>query len=205
MTLSNGDEWLGLSEAAEILGVHPSTLRAWADQGELPSHRTPGKHRRFKRADVETWAVTRREAPTTAGQMLIQNALGRARMHMAEGQLKHTVWYPRLNESQKEQFREASRNLLAALVQYLGDEVEVAMAEGQRLGQAYERLGREAGLTLSEKVSVFLYFRDFLYDSVIDMYQAGRHPAREWAQMHRKITVFTNTILLALVGAHEAT
>jgi len=203
MDLSNGDDWLGLGEAANILGVHPSTLRTWADHGEVPSHRTPGKHRRFKRAEVEAWAVTRRESPPTAGQMLIHNALGRARMQVAEGQLRTTAWYQRLNETQKLQFREASRNLLTALVQYLGDEVEVALVEGQRLGQAYERLGREAGLTLGEKVSVFLYFRDFLYDSVIDLYQAGRHPAREWAQMHRKITAFTNSVLLSLVESHE--
>ena len=49
MAALNGDEWLNLGEAAEILGVHPSTLRAWADHGEIPAHRTPGKHRRFRR------------------------------------------------------------------------------------------------------------------------------------------------------------
>jgi len=40
---------------------------------------------------------------------------------------------------------------------------------------------------------------------VVDVYQAaGRHAAREWAQMHRKITAFTNQVLLALVDAHES-
>ncbi|HLE28657.1 MAG TPA: helix-turn-helix domain-containing protein [Anaerolineales bacterium] len=204
MAALNGDEWLNLGEAAEILGVHPSTLRAWADHGEIPAHRTPGKHRRFRRTDVEAWAVARRESPPTAGQMIIQNALGRARMQVAEGQLRNTAWYQRLDEANKMRFREASRNLLASLVRYLGDEVEAALIEGRQIGQEYERLGREAGLTLGEKVNVFLYFRDFLYDSVIDVYQAsGRHAAREWAQMHRKVTAFTNMVLLALVEAHE--
>ena len=35
-------EWLSLSDAAEYLGVHPSTVRAWADKGDLPVHRTAG-------------------------------------------------------------------------------------------------------------------------------------------------------------------
>jgi len=201
---STGNDWLNLGEAAEILGVHPSTLRAWADHGEIPAHRTPGKHRRFKRSDIEAWAVVRREAPQTTGQMIIQNALGRARMQVAEGQLRNAAWYQRLDETRKLQFREASRQLLAALVRHLNEGGEAALQEGQQLGQEYERLGREAGLTLSEKISVFLYFRDFLYDSVVDVYQAaGRHAAREWAQMHRKITAFTNQVLLALVDAHE--
>lgn len=41
----NADEtttWVSLSEAAKILGVHPATVRNWADQGHLPSQRTPG-------------------------------------------------------------------------------------------------------------------------------------------------------------------
>src|SRR3972149_2911713 len=98
MTSPNGDEWLNLSEAARILGVHPSTLRTWADRGELPAHRTPGRHRRFLRSDIEAWAVARREAHPSAGQMIVQNALGRARMQMAEGRLTHTPWYQQLDE-----------------------------------------------------------------------------------------------------------
>lgn len=205
MEASTGNDWLNLGEAAEMLGVHPSTLRTWADHGEIPAHRTPGRHRRFKRSDIEAWAVVRREAPQTTGQMIIQNALGRARMQVADGQLRNAAWYQRLDETRKLQFREASRQLLAALVRHLNEGGEAALLEGQQLGQEYERLGREAGLTLSEKIGVFLYFRDFLYDSVVDVYQAtGRHAAREWAQMHRKITAFTNQVLLALVDAHES-
>ena len=54
------NEWLNLSEAAEILGVHPSTVRLWADQGRLPVHRTQGGHRRFKRQEVELWTQSQR-------------------------------------------------------------------------------------------------------------------------------------------------
>lgn len=198
-------DWLNLSEAAELLGVHPSTLRTWADRGDLPAHRTPGKHRRFRRADVEAWAAARRESRPFAGQMIVEHALGRTRMQMAEGQLNHTAWYPRLDEAHKQEFREAGRSLLNQLLRYLGEEGEAVLAEGKDIGREYERLGRGVGLSLSETVSVFLYFRDFLYESVIDVYQAsGQRAAREWAQMHRRIASFTNAVLLALVEAHEA-
>jgi excisionase family DNA binding protein len=205
VTSLNGDEWLNLGEAAELLGVHPSTLRTWADRGDLPAHRTPGKHRRFRRADVEAWAASRRESRPFAGQMIVENALGRTRMQMAEGQLNSTGWYLRLSDARKREFREAGRKLLNVLLRYLGEEGEAVLAEGKDIGREYERLGREAGLSLSETVNVFLYFRDFLYDSVIDVYQAsGQRAAREWAEMHRRIAAFTNTVLLALVEAHEA-
>lgn len=205
MKASNNTEWLNLGQAAEILGVHPSTLRTWADQGEVQTHRTPGRHRRFRREDIETFAAARRDARVTTGHMVIQNALGRTRMQMAEGRLQGEAWYSRLDDAQKQAFRETGRSLLALLLRYLSDEADEALQDSKAIGRTHERLGREAGLTLAEKISVFLYFRDFLYDSVIDVYQAsGQRAAREWAQMHRRIASLTNTVLLALVEAHEA-
>jgi excisionase family DNA binding protein len=198
---------LSLSAAAALLGVHPSTLRMWADRGDLPAHRTPGKHRRFRRADIEAWAATRNEARPSTGQVIVQHALGHTRLQMAEGRLNNTAWYQRLDETRKLEFRDAGRRLLNVLMRYLGEEDDPAplMAEGRAIGCEYERLGRAAGLSLTEKVNSFLYFRDFLYDSVLDVYQAsGQRAAREWAEMHRRIAAFTNTVLLALVEAHEA-
>jgi hypothetical protein len=90
------------------------------------------------------------------------------------------------------------------LRRYLGDENDGVLPQMQVVGQAYERLGREAGLSLAETVRVFLYFRDFLYDSVIDVDQAsGQRAAREWASMHRRTALFTNAVLLALIEAHD--
>ena len=197
---------MSLSAAAELLGVHPSTLRLWADRGELPARRTPGKHRRFLRSEVEAWAAARHEAHASTGQVIVQHALGRARMQMAEGRLNSTAWYPRLDEVRKREFREAGRQLLNLLMSYLGEEGDspALIAEGQQIGREYERLGRAEGLPLTEKVRMFLFFRDFLYDSVVDVYQAtGQRAAHEWAQMHRRIAGFTNAILLALIEAHE--
>src|SRR5574341_214034 len=55
-------EWVSLGEAAAILGIHPTTVRHWADSGDLPSQRTPGGHRRFRRYDLEQWANLRHNA-----------------------------------------------------------------------------------------------------------------------------------------------
>jgi hypothetical protein len=71
-------------------------------------------------------------------------------------------------------------------------------------GEEYQRLGRQAGLSLSDTVRLFLFFRDFLYDSVVDVYQAsGQRAPREWARMHREVASYTNAVLIALVEAHE--
>jgi excisionase family DNA binding protein len=201
---ANKSDWLNLSAAAELLGVHPSTLRAWSDRGDIPTHRTPGKHRRFRRADIETWAASRREAVTSPGQLIIENVLGRTRLQMAEGRLSGASWYQRLDEQRRRDLRETGRSQLRLLLGYLAEEAPDLPAEVTGVGETYERLGREAGLSLSETVGIFLYFRDFLYDSVVDVYQAsGQRAAREWANMHRRIAAFTNAVLLALVAAYE--
>lgn len=45
------DRLLRLGEAARLLGIHPLTLRIWADQGKLPVSRVNGQ-RRFEEKDV---------------------------------------------------------------------------------------------------------------------------------------------------------
>jgi excisionase family DNA binding protein len=44
---------LTTAQVADMFEVTPSAVVKWADKGLLPFHRTPGKHRRFRREDVE--------------------------------------------------------------------------------------------------------------------------------------------------------
>lgn len=41
------------SEVARLFAVDPKTVTRWAQEGRLATIRTPGKHRRFSRAQVE--------------------------------------------------------------------------------------------------------------------------------------------------------
>ena len=43
---------LTVADAAALLKVHPDTIRRWADTGDLHSWLTPGKQRRFRKADI---------------------------------------------------------------------------------------------------------------------------------------------------------
>ena len=50
-----GRRSLTASEAAAIIGVSVATVRGWADDGRLPSHRTVGGHRRFDIDELREW------------------------------------------------------------------------------------------------------------------------------------------------------
>jgi excisionase family DNA binding protein len=46
-------------EVAKLLMVNPVTVRQWAARGHLPSHTTPGGHRRFLLREVQEFARAR--------------------------------------------------------------------------------------------------------------------------------------------------
>jgi excisionase family DNA binding protein len=56
------DQWLSLSAAADRLGVHPTTLRRWSDNGDITTMLTPGGHRRYLISDLDKFSQTRRTA-----------------------------------------------------------------------------------------------------------------------------------------------
>jgi excisionase family DNA binding protein len=46
-------DWLTLGRAARYLGVAQSTIRKWSDSGRVRAFKTPGGHRRYRRADLD--------------------------------------------------------------------------------------------------------------------------------------------------------
>jgi MerR family transcriptional regulator, light-induced transcriptional regulator len=56
------DDFMTSAEVARLLGVGPTSVKRWADSGLLPCLRTPGRHRRFSRAEVERFRMRQHEA-----------------------------------------------------------------------------------------------------------------------------------------------
>ncbi len=205
MPSTRSPDWLNLSEAARLLGVHPSTVRMWADKGDIPSQRTSGGHRRFRRSDLEAWSVSHRRGSTPGASLMVQSALGRTRMELSEGQLARLPWYGKLSEAARTAHRETSQKLLNLLKNYLsGDDRDATLIEARRLGADYYRLGKASRLSLSESVRAFLYFRDHLTASVMQMVEtAGPTHPESLDDLQHLTAQFTNEILLALIAAYE--
>jgi excisionase family DNA binding protein len=52
---SSEPQWLTLGEAARYLGVAQSTIRKWSDSGRVRAFYTPGRHRRYRRDDLDAF------------------------------------------------------------------------------------------------------------------------------------------------------
>jgi excisionase family DNA binding protein len=48
-------DWLTLGQAARYLGVAQSTIRKWSDSGRVRAFKTPGRHRRYRRDDLDAF------------------------------------------------------------------------------------------------------------------------------------------------------
>jgi len=198
-------EWLSLSEVAELLGVHPSTVRNWADRGRLPVHRTQGGHRRFRRSELDLWTQAQRADGPKEALLVVQNALKRTRLEIGEGRLEAEAWYQKMDEPTREQYRRGGRTMMQGLTAYLASDNESAQAEARALGYEYATLGRRCGLDCVEATRAFLFFRSLLLESMFTVYEtAAVNSPHAWGDMLRKINAFTDQVLLALLETFEA-
>ena len=198
-------EWLSLSDVAEMLGVHPSTLRSWSDAGGFPVHRTQGGHRRFLRSEVDLWLQSQRTGGPSERDLLIQKALKNMRVQISESHLNNEAWYAKLDSEAREHYRQSSRTLLQGLNNFLTSPSQSAEAETRAIGYEYASRGRRYGLSVCDSSQALLFFRNVLLESIYSVYEAASvQTPQAWSDMFRKINAFTDQILIALLETYEA-
>ena len=198
------DEWLSLGDVANLLGVHPSTVRSWSDQGHLPVHRTQGGHRRYKNSDIEMWLQYHQDQDVDEGSLVVQNALKNTRLQVSDGVLEKELWYQKLDEAARAQYRYSGRNLMQGLLVTLSANGPVADAEARSLGYEYASRGWRYGLTAAEATRAFMFFRNMLLESLLVVSASTAvHSPVAWREMLRKITDFTDQIQITLLETYD--
>lgn len=203
--MNDTPEWVSLRQAAEILGVHPATVRNWADKGELPSRRTPGGHRRFRKSDLLHYAETQGELQPLEVQVILQNALGQTRLEVGGGTLAQQDWYAAMSEEARTLMRDHGRRVLESIRGYLAAGApDVRLSEAIAIGKTYAAILENDGLTLPQAVRGFLYFSDFVINSVLTWTElALPRSASEWANLMRQVNTYINTMLLSIIEFYQ--
>ena len=197
-----------IHEAASLIGVSEATLRRWAEAGDVPAFVTPGGHRRFSRAAILDLlpspvrpARSLRDLGETPERVVRQYRQELARAHAAG-------WMPRVDDSEREEFRAQGRLILAAVLRVLDaaspsdSEAEVATAEAA--SARYGRLARAQGLSAREATGIFLRFRAPFLDELAKLARRRRvEPSQAATLLLAAVRVF-DRLLLALLDGHAA-
>jgi excisionase family DNA binding protein len=199
------DEWLSLSQAAKLLGVHSSTARVWADHGHLPVQRTQGGHRRFRRSDIEIRMHTRHDHVTPETSSIFANVLRNTRVQISESNLEAEPWYQKMNEEARQQYRLSGRSLLQGLIGHLTSNEDGLEAEARSLGYEYASRGQRVGLTSIEAAHAFQFFRTLVMDSILVTYEDMEISSpKVWAELFRRMNMFSDLIIITLLETYEA-
>jgi excisionase family DNA binding protein len=198
------DPTVGLSGAAAIAGVAVSTVRRWADEGRVPSYRTPGGHRRFRVADLKR-ALTPEPATQAGTEVFGALATTRIRRQMTTTRTRDLEWFTGLDEPARDRLRLLGRHLLTTIEEYLARRRQRAavLAEARQFGLLYGRELASAHLTVRQAIEAFTFFRRSLEET------ARRHAAQqqlsvaEVDDLRDHLDALNDRVLLGIAEAYE--
>ncbi len=199
------EQWLSLSTAAKQLNVHPTTLRRWADDGEIAVMLTPGGHRRFASSDIEDFARNRHGLRRSTGieQAWAAHALTVTRREIVAHQ--HAHWLESLDAEERERGRLMGQQLMALTLQYIsnGDD-EQLLAEARRMGQDYGRHCQSLGMPLTDALQASIFFRDTMIETALQLPDNVRIQPQANVRLMRRINTILNTVHLAIAEVYDA-
>lgn len=225
---------LTLSEAAERLGVHPATVRRWADKGEIEVRTTAGGHRRFPESAVVRLAgggpgtvappaamhPARGTAGGPVGSVADRLAAGdRAEatksmesqaISVTRSEMRHHVderWMSQLSDEEREEKRMLGRRLVGLMMQYLAREDgdgQEILAEARAIGRLYARTSMQSGMELADALKATMFFRDNLVESAILTPEAAKSDPDASTRVYRRINEFLNAVQLAVAEVYDA-
>lgn len=195
--------WLSLSQAAQVLGVHFTTLRRWADQGSIEYIRTPGGKRKFERKAVDEFLERHRKSvhnPVVLAR--IKDAtIVKTREDIQSYGVPSQNWYVQMDETQRMRMRDTGNRLIALLFQYCSrnSNQEIFVDEGKRIAEEYGRFCCSAGMAVSECINTFLLFRRSMLSSIHETGLLHGEGDTEGRLLFERMIVFLDEVLLAMV------
>ena len=203
MTETPTNEWLSISDASQLLGVHIGTVREWTNAGTLPSYRTPGGHRRFLKSDLVKFLEQIKSTQNSETQT--KQVLNRLREDLRAS--PHADWLrvqPKSSEQDRTKQREFGQNLLARVVGFVEqpDQRDHLLDEGRRIAHAYGQMLIASGVSAGNAARATIHFRQLILKTVLEVHLGSRTGDEEDARLFQRVSAFLDEILLAIIEAY---
>ncbi|MQC17747.1 MAG: helix-turn-helix domain-containing protein [Chloroflexi bacterium] len=193
--------WVSLARACEILGVNESTVRRWADSGEIQVFRTPGGHRRFDEAELQELVDTGGRRPDRS---LETAALSRIRRQLHSNK-SDARWYRETDADERDALRPLGQRLLEIVDDYIAKRGRRTDLEEEvsAIGEAYGGELQRRGMPLSQAIQAFTFFRRSLDETAKQLADRNHMPPDEAAAAREQIAGLADRVLLALTAVYD--
>ena len=208
MELSNDETWLTLGEAAELLDVHPTTLRRWANSGDIPTLVTPGGHRRFAATDLARFARERSALRNVNGFAGLWATKALAYTRQESMTRRKESWLTYFDEEGRNRNRLLGQQLMGLTLQYLSSESNEEtsasiLEEARRIGRLYAKNAREQGLPLRATLEASMFFRDSLIETALLLPETANIRAEANVRLLRRVNALLNAVHLAVADVYD--
>lgn len=200
-------EWLTLSEAAEILGVHPTTLRRWTDKGDVPAKVTPGGHRRYLRAQLLAQLESEQSpAPPEdrTGRVWEDFALVETRQRLV--QKPEPRWLMAFDDDHRQEKRELGRRLMGLIMQHISapDDDRQLLIEAKGIAARYAQNCLDAGLSPAAGLEATAFFRDSMTETALQMPQIADLEGDAQMRLLRKLNQVFNVVQVSFIEYYDS-
>ncbi|NJP05144.1 MAG: helix-turn-helix domain-containing protein [Chloroflexaceae bacterium] len=204
MKKSDKAAYLSLSEACELLGVHATTLRRWADAGAIPVYITPGGHRRFARSDIYALADHQPLTVQALARTWASRALAQTRTELKQVE-QTSDWLAQLDDQDRANWRKVSMQLMGVVLRYISkpDDDETLLEEARAIGTNYAHQAQSYGMSLTTALEAALFFRDTLIDAAMALPDHVKLETEANARLLRRISRVLNVVHLAVAAGYE--
>lgn len=199
------NRWLSIDAACKILGVDQSTLRRWSDSGKVPVFRTPGGHRRYSEDDLRSFMQGEQRPRRRMSRQLLTNMSlsGYERDYLHEAST-HS-WYHSYDQHTLGELRPLGRQMVDLTVRYVSgrgarDEI---LDRSRAIGRQYGYYSARVGLSTSDALEAFLFFRRPVIHAVIRYIEEESVGTRRAARIISELTDFMDQVLVSTITAHR--
>ena len=200
---------LSLGPASRVLGVHPDTLRRWADEGRIETFLSLGGHRRFDRRELDRVRTSRQPGSVQPLSSLgaTPDRLSRAYRRSYTAEPAETGARGAVPAGDHEAFRTDGRGLVASLVAYLDAAApadrETAESAAEALTDDLARRLAAGGLSLTESVGLFVAARRPFLSELGVIARRRALDAERISAMFEDASALLDRLLVRLIAVHQ--
>ena len=198
-------QWLTLKDASDFLGVHFTTLRSWADNGEIQVFRTPGGHRRFSVADLRRFLDERvGRLSTNDNENVINAVIQHVQQEMIRLPREDLRWHYPLDDQANTRRRQRGQQLFALALSFVLKPAlrPRLLEEGRKLGLEYGQEAHASNISLADAGRAVRFFRNQLTQAVRAEGSPDLLDADD-LRIQQQIDLFLDEVLYAVLSGYD--